>query len=228
MSAKYVICALYGNVNNDNNNNNDNDNDNDNNSSQDWMLQLVNRHKKTKKVHSVSCQSKKFKTEVELAPIELNETQPTKRAKIIKREAKRKGLDAMKSKWEQKPLHGQYALQSKDADIDHEIPTNRPDIIVKDCKKKTFLLIDMTVPSDRNLSLNEYEKISKYKDLEIEIQKMWHLKAIVIPVVVGALGMIKKKTEDHIKPIPGDPCLQESQKIALNGKAHLLQRVLSM
>ena len=30
-------------------------------------------------------------------------------------------------------------------------------------------------------------------DLEIEIQKMWHLKAIVIPVVVRALGMIKRE-----------------------------------
>ena len=57
----------------------------------------------------------------------------------------------------------------------------------------------MTVPSDRNLSLKEYEKISKYKDLEIEIQKMWHLKAMVIPAVVRTLGMIKKKTEDYIK-----------------------------
>ena len=53
----------------------------------------------------------------------------------------------------------------------------------------------MTVPSGRN------EKISKYKDLEIEIQKMRHLKAMVIPLAVGALGMIKKKTEDHIKRI---------------------------
>ena len=85
----------------------------------------------------------------------------------------------------------------------------------------------MTVPSDRNLSLKEYEKISKYKDLEIEIQKMWHLKAIVIPVVVEALGMIKKKNEDHIKRIPGNPCLQELQEIVLNGTAHLLRRVLS-
>ena len=66
----------------------------------------------------------------------------------------------------------------------------------------------MTVPSDRNLSLKEYEKIGKYRDLEIEIQKMRHSKAIVIPVVVGALGMIKKKTEDHTKRIPGNPGLQ--------------------
>ena len=62
----------------------------------------------------------------------------------------------------------------------------------------------------------------------IEIQKMWHLKAIVIPVVVRALGMIKKKTEGHIKRIPGNPCLQELPKIILNGTAHLLRCVLSM
>ena len=71
-------------------------------------------------------------------------------------------------------------------------------------------------------------KISKYRDLEIEIQKMWHLKAIVMPVVVGALGMTKKTTEDHIKRIPGKPCLQELQKVVLNGMAHLLRRVLPM
>ena len=51
------------------------------------------------------------------------------------------------------------------------------------------------------------EKIGKYKDLEIKIQKMGHLKEMVIPVVLGALGMIKKKTEDHIKGIPGNPHL---------------------
>ena len=51
---------------------------------------------------------------------------------------------------------------------------------------------------------------------------------MVVLFVVGALGMIKKRTEDDIKRIPGNPCLQELQKIVLNGTAHLLRRVLSM
>ena len=35
---------------------------------------------------------------------------------------------------------------------------------------RIIIIIIITVPSDRNLSFKDYEKISKYKDLEIEIQ----------------------------------------------------------
>ena len=45
----------------------------------------------------------------------------------------------------------------------------------------------------------------------------------VIPVVIWALGMIKKNSEDHIKQIPGNPCPQELQKIVLKGTAHILR-----
>ena len=37
-------------------------------------------------------------------------------------------------------------------------------------------LIDMSVPSDSNISAKEFEKLCKYKDLEIEIAKMWKMK----------------------------------------------------
>ena len=43
--------------------------------------------------------------------------------------------------------------------------------------------------------------ISKYKDLELEIQRMWHIETIVIPVVVGALGTVKKGMVENIKKI---------------------------
>ena len=95
---------------------------------------------------------------------------------------------------------------------DRSVKVNRSDIVVKCQQEKSCLLIDMTVPSDRNLSIKEYEKMSKYKDLEIEIQKMWHLKVTMIPVVIEALGMIMKKTEGHIKRIPGNPCYRNYKK----------------
>ena len=56
----------------------------------------------------------------------------------------------------------------------------------------------MSVPSDRNISAKEFEKLSKYKDLEIEIAKMWKMKTETIPVTVGALGMIKKGTQKYM------------------------------
>ena len=46
-------------------------------------------------------------------------------------------------------------------------------MVIKDYKNKTYKLIDMALPSDRNTSLTTTEKISKYKDLEIEITRMW-------------------------------------------------------
>ena len=75
---------------------------------------------------------------------------------------------------------------------DRTTTANRPDIIVKDSVNSTCKLIDMTVPSDRNIALKEIEKKSKYKDLELEIKRMWHMKTTAIPVVVGALGTVKK------------------------------------
>ena len=60
----------------------------------------------------------------------------------------------------------------------------------------------MDVPSDSNISAKEVEKRSKYKDLEIEIAKMWKIKTKVIPVIVGALSMIKKGTQKYVNEIP--------------------------
>ena len=99
-------------------------------------------------------------------------------------------------------------MHNKDKDIiimwdmpvntDRTITANRPDIIVKDSVKSTYKLIDMTVLSDRNIALKEIEKKSKYKDLELEIQRIWHMKTVVIPVVVGALGTVKKGMVENI------------------------------
>ena len=54
------------------------------------------------------------------------------------------------------------------------------------------MLIDVTISGDRNVIKKEAEKILKYKDLTIEIQRMWNVKTKVIAVIIGATGTISK------------------------------------
>jgi hypothetical protein len=63
------------------------------------------------------------------------------------------------------------------------IPSNKPDIVIRDYEKGTCMLLDVANPGDRNVIRKEAEKILKYKDLTIEIQRMWNVKTRVIPLI---------------------------------------------
>ena len=87
---------------------------------------------------------------------------------------------------------------------DKEIKENRPGIVVKDKAERTCLLIDMFIPTERNTSLKTVEKLTKYKDLEIEIEKTRGMKTATVPVIIGALELVKKGTENYTGKIPGN------------------------
>ena len=76
-------------------------------------------------------------------------------------------------------------------------------------------MIDVAVPADKNVNIKEYEKRSKYKDLQIETQRIWKVETEVLPVVIGALGVITKDLETTLQKIPGNVHGKEIQKIAL-------------
>ena len=59
---------------------------------------------------------------------------------------------------------------------DRTIQANWSDIEIKHKQYRTYQLIDMNVPSDSNISAKEFEKLSKYENLEIEIDKVWKMK----------------------------------------------------
>ena len=54
------------------------------------------------------------------------------------------------------------------------------------------------------------------------------MKTKTIPVIVEALGMIKKRAQKYVNEIPGNLPLAEIQKIVLNNTAHILRRTLSL
>jgi hypothetical protein len=72
----------------------------------------------------------------------------------------------------------------------------------------------------------EAEKILKYKDLTIEIQRMWNVKTNVIPVIIGATGTISKSFRKYLSNAPGIHEVKELQKTVILGTAHTLRNVL--
>jgi hypothetical protein len=73
----------------------------------------------------------------------------------------------------------------------------------------------------------EAEKILKYEDFTIEIQRMWNVKTKVIPVIIAATGTILKSFRKYVSNIPGNHEVKELQKTAILGTAHILRKVLT-
>jgi hypothetical protein len=104
------------------------------------------------------------------------------------------------------------------------LPNNKPDIIISDNKQGTCILIDVSILGDRNVIKKEAE-IFKYKDIIIEIQRMWNVK-VRISVVIGATGTISISLRQCLSNIPGKYEIKELQKIAILGTAQILREVL--
>jgi hypothetical protein len=117
-------------------------------------------------------------------------------------------------------------VESKQVQTDRTIPNNKPDIINRDNEKGTCMLIDVANSGERNVIKKEAEKILKYKDLTIEVQRMWNVKTKVIPVITGATGTISKSFRKCVSNIPGNHEVKELHKTAILGIAHILRKVL--
>jgi hypothetical protein len=72
------------------------------------------------------------------------------------------------------------------------------------------MLIDVAMPSYRNVIQNEAENKSKYKNLSIEIKRMWNMKCIV-PVIDKAMGIVTKGLK-NLKTIPAKHSIDSLQK----------------
>jgi hypothetical protein len=116
-------------------------------------------------------------------------------------------------------------LWNQQVQTDRTIPNYKPDIIIRDKEKGTCMLIDVAILGDKNVIKKEAEKILKYKDLTIEIQRTWNVKARVIPVITGVTGTISKSFRKYVSKIAGDHDVKELQKTAILGTAHTLRKV---
>ena len=78
------------------------------------------------------------------------------------------------------------------------IKANQSDIVVKDKQGKMCYLIDMSVPSDKNVAVKVFDKMSKYKNMKFEVSKMWKLSQNY-PHGCGNIGLCKKRNNRAYK-----------------------------
>jgi len=109
---------------------------------------------------------------------------------------------------------------------DREVTANRLDIIIKNKKEKTCTLIDVVIPANRNVVQKEAEKKLNYKSLCIEIQRMWNLKCTIIPVIIGAIGIVMRSLRKKLEAVAGKHSIDSLQKTAILGTSHIIRKVL--
>jgi len=80
-------------------------------------------------------------------------------------------------KWIETSHEGKVTIScNQKVQTDRTTPNNKLNVISRDYKKGTFMSIDVVIPGDWNVFKEEAEKILKYKDLIIGIQRLWNVK----------------------------------------------------
>ena len=91
---------------------------------------------------------------------------------------------------------------------------------------KVIIIIIIIIPADRNVVQKEAEKKLKYKSLCIEIQRMWNLKCTIVPVIIGATGIVTRSLKKNLETVPGKHSIDSLQNTAMLGTSHTIRKVL--
>ena len=119
---------------------------------------------------------------------------------------------------------------------DKVLPTGRyiensavkPDITIWNKTEHTALVIEVSVPSDYGINAAERVKRNKYQPLMEDLRNSWKLRKIeIVPVIVGATGLVKKNLSELCDKIPGKPAVSELQISALLGSKTIIKRTLA-
>ena len=92
---------------------------------------------------------------------------------------------------------------------DHRIPARRLDLVIIDRKKRNCWIVDFAVFTE--WKIKENEKSDNYLYLTRELKILWNMNVTVIPIVIGALGMIFESLVRGLK------------ELAIRGQAETIQ-----
>ena len=87
-------------------------------------------------------------------------------------------------------------------------------------------LVLLVHPADHRMKLKEVEKCYNYLDLARDLKKLWNMKVMVIPIVIGVLGTVTKELVKGLEELEIRKQVETIQTTALLRLARILRRVL--
>ena len=58
------------------------------------------------------------------------------------------------------------------------------------------------------------------------VQRMWSLKCTIIPVIIGATGIVTRSLRKNLEAVPGRYSIDTLQKTAILGTSHIIRKAL--
>ena len=84
-----------------------------------------------------------------------------------------------------------------------QITATKPDITLFDVATKEIFVIEFSSPSDKNITLKEEEKRSKYQDLLFELRGQYpRYRVHLVVLIIGCLGGMKDSSVSELEKIP--------------------------
>ena len=87
-------------------------------------------------------------------------------------------------------------------------------------------IVDFAIPADHRINLKKSEKKDKYFDLPRELKKLWKMKVMIVPIVIGALGTITEGLLKGLEVLELGGRVETTQTTVLLRTARILRRVL--
>ena len=108
---------------------------------------------------------------------------------------------------------------------DHVISHRRSAIVLLYKTERKCHLIDITVSGEKWIDLKEQKKVGNYSELRRKVKKIWNLsQAVVVPVVIGALGVTSKILKEWVKKLYVKSSIELLQKAALLGTVKIVRQ----
>ena len=102
----------------------------------------------------------------------------------------------------------------------------RADLVLFE-REKECIVVDFSVPWDKNVLIKEQEKIVKYIPLAKDLSKVQKMSIKIVPIVIGGLGLVSPNLLKHLKELDISDIIGSLQTTGIVGTYNILHKVLN-